>query len=74
MGTASGIKHAVTYLFPPVVKSGDMHNWMLGLTPAGSTAAASLFPWKYALWSAGYGLACVVVGLYLLRKVSLTKA
>jgi hypothetical protein len=68
-----GIRYAVTYLVPPLEKSGDMHNWAAGLDGMGRLTAVE-FPWKWALWSAGYGLACFALGLYLLRRIPLTKA
>jgi hypothetical protein len=70
--TATGFKHALTYLLPPVEKSGDLHQWVLQLNTMGSIGEVA-FPTKWALWSAGYGLACMVLGLYLLRKIPLTK-
>lgn len=71
--TATGIKHAVTYLLPPVMQLGEVHRWAVGLNHM-QTLAAVEFPTKWALWNMGYGLACAVLGLYLLRKISLTKA
>jgi hypothetical protein len=72
-----GIRYWVTYLLPPVEKVGDMHDWVLGFKsgaiPFGATTVVE-FPWKWALWGAGYGLACIALGLYLLRRIPLTKA
>jgi hypothetical protein len=70
---AAGIKHAVTFLFPPVNHVGDLHHWVVGVNGVGSMAAVE-FPAKWVWWNAGYGLACGILGLYLLRKVPLTKA
>lgn len=69
----TGIGHAVSYLFPPLINSGDLHRWSLGLDSQGGLLQIA-FPWKWAMWNAGYGLACAAVGLYLLRRVPLTKA
>lgn len=71
--TIGGIKQASLYLLPPMGKSGLLHQWMVGLTTMGELGPVP-FPTKWALWSAGYGLACLVLGLYLLRRVPLTKA
>lgn len=70
---ATGIRHAVTYLFPPIGKLSATHAWFLGLNDLG-TLGAIPFPTKWFLWTSGYGVACLVLGLVLLRRVSLTKA
>jgi hypothetical protein len=67
-----GIRHAVTYIFPPFNHIGELHSWAVGLTP-GNVIAPVDFPVKWALWNTGYGLACGILGLYLLRKIPLTK-
>ena len=72
-GQATGILRAVTYLFPPIGKLSATHSWFLGMDSVGVMAAVP-FPTKWFLWTSGYGLACLVLGLILLRKVSLTKA
>ena len=72
-GQATGIRHAVTYLVPPIGKLSATHAWFLGLSDLGSIVAVP-FPTKWFLWTSGYGLACLVLGLVLLRRVSLTKA
>jgi hypothetical protein len=69
----TGFRHALTFLFPPIDHAFLLRNWVIGLSPIGELGAAD-FPWKFTLWNAGYGLACLILGLYLLRKVSLTKA
>lgn len=72
-----GIRYWLTNLVPPILKIGDVHDWMvgqrLGSVPFGVPPVPE-FPWKWALWSAGYGLACFALGLYLLRRIPLTKA
>ena len=68
-----GIRHAVTYLVPPVQQFGDLHQWVVNLNFRGEFGGVE-FPTKFALWGAGYGLACIVLGLYLLRRIPLTKA
>jgi hypothetical protein len=72
-GQATGIRHAVTYLVPPIGKLSATHAWFLSLSDLGA-AVEIPFPTKWFLWTSGYGLACLVLGLVLLRRVSLTKA
>jgi hypothetical protein len=72
-GDATGIRHAITYLFPPIGKLSVTHRWFLGISDLGSMAVVP-FPTKWFVWTSGYGLACLVFGLILLRRVSLTKA
>lgn len=67
-----GIRQAVTYIFPPFNHIGELHSWAVGLTQGNNVAVVD-FPVKWALWNAGYGLACGILGLYLLRKIPLTK-
>jgi hypothetical protein len=70
---AQGWRHAVVDILPPVERVGELHAWVLGMNPLGSIADVP-FPTKWALWLAGYGLACIVLGLYLLRRIPLTRA
>lgn len=72
-----GILHWVSYLLPPIEKVGDLHDWTIGLKSGTIPFGVSdmpVFPWNWALWNAGYGLACILLGLYLLRRIPLTKA
>jgi hypothetical protein len=71
--TVTGIKHWLTYLLPPVNHIGDLHAWLVGVDAMASVVPIP-FPTKWALWNAGYGLACLALGLYLLRRIPLTKA
>jgi hypothetical protein len=70
---AEGFRKFLPYLLPPIGKVGDMHVWLFGLSAMNSPVTVP-FPAKWALWLAGYGLACGVLGLYLLRRIPLTKA
>ncbi|MEP6491421.1 MAG: hypothetical protein ABJF01_02000 [bacterium] len=70
---ATGLRRAVTYLVPPIGKMKATHAWFLGLNDIGSLVDVP-FPTKWFLWTSGYGLACLVLGLVLMRKVSLTKS
>lgn len=69
---ATGFGHVLTYAFPPIEKYGDLHTWVVGLTRMGTIGAVE-FPWKWAVWGTSYGLACLALGLYLLRRIPLTK-
>jgi len=71
--SAGGLGQALTYLFPPIDQSEQLRRWVLGLGPMGELISPN-FPWKVVLWNGGYGLACLVLGLYLLRRIPLTKA
>lgn len=71
--TARGFKHALTYLFPPISKLGEIHAWFIGVND--TLAIVDMpFPAKWFLWLSGYGLACLALGLVMLRRVPLTKA
>lgn len=72
-GQATGFLRALTYLVPPIGKLSATHAWFLGMDSLGAIVDVP-FPTKWFLWTSGYGLACLVLGLVLLRKVSLTKA
>lgn len=69
----AGVGHVFTYLFPPIDRSDELRRWVLGLDPMGAVSPPA-FPWTPVLWNSGYGLACLLVGLYLLRRIPLTKA
>lgn len=70
---AEGVRHAATFLFPPIGKITELHLWLVQVNQLGNRAEIP-FPTSSALWMAGYGLACAVLGLYLLRRIPLTKA
>jgi hypothetical protein len=70
--TVGGVRHWVTWLLPPTTKFGDIHAWYLGLNAMG-TLAELPFATKWVVWNAGYGLACVLLGLVMLRRIPLTK-
>lgn len=71
--TKPGFLHGLIYLFPPVDHAEALRRWVVGINTLGEVGAVA-FPWKWACWNGGYGLACLLVGLYLLRRVPLTKA
>ena len=70
---ARGLKHLVLYLFPPVSHLGAPHYWLIGINAVDKMTDVP-FPTTWVAWNVGYGLACLLLGIYLLRKVSLTKA
>jgi hypothetical protein len=70
---AGGIKEAAILLLPPLSKLGEIQSWFVGVNGAG-TVMEMPFPGKWLFWLAGYGLACLVLGLVILRKAPLTKA
>jgi hypothetical protein len=69
----AGFKHALTWLVPPTIKLGNIHEWSIGVNAMGSLAELP-FPTRWVVWNAGYGLACVLLGLVMLRRIPLTKA
>ncbi|HEY4305297.1 MAG TPA: hypothetical protein VGM82_12550 [Gemmatimonadaceae bacterium] len=70
---APGVGHLLTYLFPPIEHGDAVRRWAVSLNSIGELGAMD-FPWKWMLWNGGYGLACLLMGLYLLRRIPLTKA
>lgn len=68
-----GIGHFLSYVFPPIDQSEQLRRWVLRIDALGALSDPA-FPWKLVLWNSGYGLACLVLGLYLLRRIPLTKA
>jgi hypothetical protein len=68
-----GAGHWLTWLVPPTLKLGNIHEWSIGLNAMGSLADLP-FPIRWVVWNAGYGLACVLLGLVMLRRIPLTKA
>jgi len=71
--TKTGFLHAMMYLFPPIDHADAVRRWVVGVDAMGQLGATP-FPWKWTLWNGGYGLGCLLLGLYLLRRISLTKA
>jgi hypothetical protein len=67
-GTAVAVARA-----PPISHLGGPHYWLLGINQLHGLSDVP-FPAKWVSWNVGYGLACLLLGLYLLWKVSLTKA
>jgi hypothetical protein len=72
-GQSTHPAHALLYLLPPINKIGEILNWFIGMNGAG-TVMEIPFPAKLFWWLTGYGGACLVSGLVILRKAPLTKA
>lgn len=70
---AAGVRHVLIYVLPPVSHLGAPHYWLLGFNALYKLADVP-FPTNWVAWNVGYGLACLLLGFYLLRKLSLTKA
>jgi hypothetical protein len=69
----TGFKHALLYLLPPINNGSAIQEWFIGINGAG-TVMDIPFPAKWFWWLTGYGLACLVAGLVILRRAPLTKA
>jgi hypothetical protein len=57
-GTASGLRHWILYLLPPVHRSSDIYNMQLD----------HVVPWSSIAWLGGYGLLCFVLGMIVIRR------
>jgi ABC-type transport system involved in multi-copper enzyme maturation permease subunit len=53
------------YLLPPLHRADEVYAW--AAAPAHAAGAARALPWPILLWLAGYGAACFVAGLVVLR-------
>ena len=60
-GRATGPKHWVLYLLPPVHRASEVYGLVAGDPLTG-------VPWSGITWLAGYGLLCFVAGLYVIRR------
>jgi preprotein translocase subunit Sss1 len=69
----TGFKHYLTWPLSPVSKFGELHMWFLGINNFGALVDLP-FPTKWFIWNMAYGLACVLLGLVMLRRIPLTKA
>lgn len=72
--TVTGLRHAVTYLLPPLGHLTDVQGWFLGLDPMSDSPVSAAFPAKWFWWNVGYGVVMFAIGFVILRKRSLTKA
>jgi hypothetical protein len=62
-GDDPGIRGWLMHLLPPTHKAGEVYSYVAGTT--------SVFPWLTLAWLTGYGLACFLLGLVVLRRRSL---
>jgi hypothetical protein len=60
-GSATGPKHWVLYLLPPVHRANEVY----GLVVRGPLTGV---PWSGIAWLGGYGLLCFLLGLYVIRR------
>ncbi|HEY4217050.1 MAG TPA: hypothetical protein VGM67_07930 [Gemmatimonadaceae bacterium] len=67
------IWHALTYLVPPIEKFSGVSDWVSNLNPL-NPGQPVVFPTKWVIWTVSYGVACLVLGVVLLRKRPLARA
>lgn len=60
-GTAGGIRYYLLHLLPPVHKAADVYAIV-------ANDVARPMPWPAILWLGGYGLACFILGMVVVRK------
>jgi hypothetical protein len=60
-GNATGIRHWVLYLLPPVHRDDQIFA-LLAQTPNDP------LPWLSIIWLGGYGLICFVLGMFVIRR------
>lgn len=63
-GDATGLRHWVLYLLPPVHRATDVYALVTRDVLGGT-------PWTSIVWLGGYGLACFLAGLVVIRRRSL---
>lgn len=64
-GSASGLRRWVLYALPPVHRANDVYALV-------ARGAAHAIPWSSVVWLAGYGAACFVAGLLVIRTRQMT--
>jgi hypothetical protein len=62
-GEDPGIPGLLVHLLPPMHRAGSLYAFVAG--------TSSAFPWGTQLWLTGYGAACFLLGLGILRTRSL---
>jgi hypothetical protein len=60
-GNATGIRHWLLYLLPPIHRADNVADIVM-------RGAQTPVPWSLIAWLGGYGLACFLLGLVVLRK------
>jgi len=63
-GNAEGLRHWILYVLPPVHRANDVYRLRFEGPPG-------VIPWSSIAWLGGYGLACFVLGMIVVRKRSL---
>jgi hypothetical protein len=59
-GSATGLRHWVLYLLPPIHKADDVYAIVM-------RDAGTVVPWSSMAWLTGYGIACFLLGLVVIR-------
>ena len=62
-GEDPGIRGWLVRLLPPMHRASELYAYVAGMT--------SSFPWTTQIWLTGYGTACFLIGLWILRTRSL---
>ena len=62
-GEDPGIRGWLVRLLPPMHRASELYAYVAGMTAS--------FPWTTQIWLTGYGTACFVIGLWVLRTRSL---
>jgi hypothetical protein len=60
-GNATGMRHWLLYLLPPIHRADNVVDIVM-------RGAQTPVPWSLIAWLGGYGLVCFVLGLFVLRK------
>jgi len=71
--TSKSVFHYATYLFPPIEKFTALSDWVSNMNALDPRQPAG-FPTKWVAWTVCYGVACLVLGVVLLRKRPLARA
>jgi hypothetical protein len=58
-GDEKGIRGWLVHLLPPTHRAGEVYAFVAG--------SVGVFPWDALIWLTGYGLACFVFGVWILR-------
>lgn len=60
-GNSTGMAHTILYLLPPVHRANDVYGIV-------ARAPFQPLPWGSILWLGGYGLACFLLGMLVVRQ------
>ena len=71
--TSKWVFHYMAYLFPPIEKFSGLSDWVSNVNPV-NPGQPVLFPTKWVIWTVCYGVACLVLGVVMLRKRPLARA